>query len=512
MKAFVARPAAATTREGVNVRELVDGFVAALMNARVYFGGHPRVTISLEQLQAAVVALSQATRRPRITLHLGWGYVVFQNRPVINASLAAGRLLETFERLQLGGLEIEAKTEVEAYRGLVDVLNTCDPAQAGPMAVGRALQQRGVKGIRVLPPVPEGTWSTAAEPGSDVDPIGQGEKTLGHDPVTSQPVLVPTRRYQEAVRLLQDLTVTVCQGGRIEFGAVYTEAEQLVQQINTSAGPLTGLANSQEYDAFTLGHSMRVTVLAMSFAKAIGFSSPEMLRLGAAALMHDIGKAMVPFEILHARRALTDEERRVVSRHPELGAEILLGHDDSDELTVAAAFGHHRQFAGMGYPATWHDHVQSVATRIVKICDVYEALTAARPYKPPMSAVRAYRIMLAMTGHFDPQMLTRFIRHNGVHPTGNYVRLNTGETAFVLEQTAELELPRVVLSAAADGTELSPGDRVVVDLRQDPERRTVTYASASGEAATKAHAEHDPDSPEHAAEGCCGPIGTTPGT
>ncbi len=503
MTTFVSRPAPAATREGVSIREIVDGFVTALMNARVYFSGHPRVTLSLEQFQAAVAELARSSRRPRVTLQFGWGYVVFQNRPVINASLAAGRLLETFDRLRLGGVEIDATADLEAYRALVDVLNTTTAPNLGEVAVGRALQQRGVRGIRVLAPVPEGTWSTAAEAGVDADPIARGEKTLGHDPITDQPVLVPTHRYQEALRLLQDLTVTVCQGGRIEFGSVYAEAERLVQQINASAGPLTGLANSQEYDAFTLGHSMRVTVLAMSFARSLGFSAPEMLRLGAAALMHDIGKAMVPFEILHARRALSDEERRVVARHPELGAEILLGHDDSDELAIAASFGHHRQFTGQGYPATWHEHAQSVATRIVKICDVYEALTAARPYKPPMSAVRAYRIMLSMQGHFDPRMLTRFIRHNGVHATGNYVRLSSGETAFVLEQTNELEQPRVVMSAAADGTELAPSERVVVDLRNDPQRRSVLHETGTGPG-------HDPADPAHAAEGCCGPIGAPP--
>ena len=154
---------------------------------------------------------------------------------------------------------------------------------------------------------------------------------------------------------------------------------------------------------------MRVSVLALNFGRRLTKDQDLLMRLGTAGLLHDVGKSVIPFEILHSSKPLTPEEREEINRHPSAGAQILLDHDEADELAVATAFGHHRTFDHDGYPQTLHEHHQSMVTRIVKICDVYEALTAARPYKRPMTPTRAYRIMLGMENHFEPRLLRRFI-------------------------------------------------------------------------------------------------------
>ena len=97
-------------------------------------------------------------------------------------------------------------------------------------------------------------------------------------------------------------------------------------------------------------------------------------------------------------------------------------------LSVAVAFSHHQNVDGEGYPASIRGAKQSTATMIVKLSDVYEALTAVRPYKPRMSPTRAYRIMMSMKGHFEPSLLRRFVSLNGIYPDGSRVRLSSGET------------------------------------------------------------------------------------
>src|SRR5262249_17314636 len=144
---------------------------------------------------------------------------------------------------------------------------------------------------------------------------------------------------------------------------------------------------------------IRVCLMALNYARAFTNDQEFLLRVGSAALLHDVGKARVPFEVLHCKGRLSAEHRREMERHPELGAEILLDSKGVDPMAVTAAFGHHKTTSYGGYPKTLHQAQLSTVTKIVKVCDVFESLTAVRPYKPAMSPVRAYRIMMSMQGH-----------------------------------------------------------------------------------------------------------------
>lgn len=488
------------------VQELIDELVTALMNARVYFAAHPRVQLSIEQLSRAVQTLCQATRQPQIRLAAAGGYVLFDNRPVVGASLAAGRLIEVLAKLGSGGIEFGTQCTAEDMRALIEALSARNLETNGYAKVNAWLKPRVAERLRLLPPFrADSTGGHGGGTGDDLMVTGEGKIGVANDGKSA--VELPTRLYQGVLGLLQDVTVSVCQGGSIELGAVHTEAERLLKQLDQSPGPLIGLATRHEYDAFTLGHSLRVTVLAMDFARTLHATPQMMMRVGVAGLLHDVGKAMVPFEILHSRRPLTNEERDVVNTHPEHGARILLDHRQVDGLAIAAAFGHHRRADGQGYPKTAHEYHASMTTKIVKICDVYEALTAARPYKPPMSAVRAYRVMMSMRGHFDPALLHRFIHYNGVYATGSTVRLDTGERAFVLEQSSELLKPRVLVVTDRDGNSLDWQTRHPIDLSQPGVEVKITGTESN---AAPAPPSEGPSAPETVVAGCCGPTITLP--
>ncbi|MEZ5967212.1 MAG: HD domain-containing protein [Planctomycetota bacterium] len=499
------------------VQELIDELVSAMMNARVYFAAHPRVQLSIEQLASAITNLTAATREPTLRLAVAGGYILFDNRPVVGASLAAGRLIETLQHLGSGGLELSAQCGVDEIRTLVEALSARHQERGSYARLNTALAAQIGDRVRFLPPFRAGEGGAGAGGSAESSTLTfEDRDQLGVDSLSQRAIELPTRLYQNVLGLLQDITVTACQGGSIPIGSVFGEAERLLKELDSASGPLLGLAAQHEYDAFTLGHSMRVTVLAMDFARGLGASPQACMAVGVAGLLHDVGKAHVPFEILHSRRPLTAEERDLVNTHPEHGARMLLDQSESEPLAIAAAFGHHRRFDGEGYPRTMHAHRLSVTTRIVKICDVYEALTAARPYKPPMSAVRAYRIMISMAGHFDPWLLRRFIRRNGVYPTGSNVRLDTGEKAFVLEQRRDLLRPRVLVTTDRDGNELPWQERQTLDLSEPDAGVGIQRAEVAGtpadlatsvrqRAATESTPAHAHGSGEIVA-GCCGPI------
>jgi putative nucleotidyltransferase with HDIG domain len=484
------------------VQELIDELVSALMNARVYFAAHPRVHLSIEQLARSVAALAKSGREQSLRFAVAGGYVLFENRPVIGASLAAGRLIEILARVGAGGIELAAGSGVEEIKALVETLSARVLEAGSYKKLNAQLSERVHDRVRLLPPFranDEGASGAGSCDGLEFD----GDQ-LGVD-ANDRVVQMPTRLYQGVLGMLQDVTVTACQGGTIPMGTVATEAENLLKELDQASGPLMSLASQHEYDAFTLGHSMRVTVLAMDFARGLGADRATVMSVGVAGLLHDVGKAKVPFEILHSRRPLTNEEREVVNSHPEHGARILLDHDKVEPFAVASAFGHHRRFDGDGYPRTMHEHQTSVTTRVVKICDVYEALTAARPYKPPMSAIRAYRIMISMRGHFDGRLLHRFIHRNGVYANGSQVRLDTGERAFVMQQSSKLLLPRVMLVSDRDGNDLPWNERSVIDLSRPGVGVKVVGNVTPGAPAPL----EPPPAATGTVEGCCGPIATT---
>jgi putative nucleotidyltransferase with HDIG domain len=327
-------------------------------------------------------------------------------------------------------------------------------------ALNQQLLARNCRSISLLPPYVEGAGGPNGENGNGGEEPG--------NPAILQPVQTTARVglkfYQAVIDLLENVTVSVCRGGRIDFAPVQAHAEKLLKQLSSQEQPLLGLARQDQYDAFTFGHSVRVAILAMNFAKELTEDQDRLILIGTAGLLHDVGKSLIPFEILHSTKRLTEEERREMNRHAELGAECLLGHDDSDPLAIAAAFGHHRSPDGSGYPRTTHKHETDMVTSIVKICDVFEALTAARPYKQPMSPIRAYRVMLAMGDKFDRRLLRRFIEVNGIYPVGQIVELSTGEVAVVRAHGKDPLKPAVALIDSVIGQDLIEEDQQLLDL------------------------------------------------
>ena len=270
--------------------------------------------------------------------------------------------------------------------------------------------------------------------------------------------------YQGVLELLQGISIAVCRGANFRLDTVRGEVERIMKRLDDDPRSMLELSRYEQYDAFTFGHSVRVCILALLFAKSIS-DDPRLLELvGMSALMHDIGKAKVPFEIVHAPGRLTEEERREMEAHTIRGARTLLEIEDIDPVVVAAAFSHHKRLDAGGYPQTGFWAPRAPATRIVKICDVYEALTAVRPYKASMSPLRAYRIMMSMEKHFDLSLLRHFIQVNGAFPNGTGVLLSTGERADVLRQGPALSTPIVELTHDRDGEELFDEDRRVLEL------------------------------------------------
>ncbi len=163
-------------------------------------------------------------------------------------------------------------------------------------------------------------------------------------------------------------------------------------------------------DAYTLGHCERVADLACAIAVDMGFDEATMFWFRVGALLHDVGKIVVPPEILNKPGALTPDERGLMERHPVAGVELLRDVEFPWDV-LPMIRGHHERWDGHGYPDGLAGEGIPLAARMLCVADVYDALTSDRPYRRAFATADALKLMQADSGRqFDPEVLSHFIR------------------------------------------------------------------------------------------------------
>jgi putative nucleotidyltransferase with HDIG domain len=193
------------------------------------------------------------------------------------------------------------------------------------------------------------------------------------------------------------------------------EAEAVVRSLSVAmhgeSGMLLPLLQLKEYDQYTTTHSLNVSVLAMALAETLGLSPREVRAIGVSALLHDIGKTAIPIEVLTKPGRLSDEERRLMNRHPEDGARLILASDADLDLAAVVAYEHHIMLDGRGYPSLHYCRACAFGSRLVHVCDVFDALSTRRPYREawPQEQTLAYLEARAGT-EFDPALVAAFAR------------------------------------------------------------------------------------------------------
>jgi putative nucleotidyltransferase with HDIG domain len=161
-------------------------------------------------------------------------------------------------------------------------------------------------------------------------------------------------------------------------------------------------------DRYTQGHCERVAFFACVLADSAGFTARSLFWFRIGALLHDIGKIIVPTEVLNKPGKLTEEEWAIMKRHPEAGLELVADIDFPGDIR-AIIRNHHERWDGTGYPDRLAGEAIPLAARILCVADVYDALTTTRSYRPGLTHARAAEIMKSSPGQFDPELLETFL-------------------------------------------------------------------------------------------------------
>lgn len=198
-------------------------------------------------------------------------------------------------------------------------------------------------------------------------------------------------------------------------------------------------------DEYTFKHSVDVATISMVIAKKGNLPDSDIYKIGVAGLLHDVGKSLIPSEVLNKAGRLTEEEFSVMKKHSLFGYNILKAKNDLPSEVVMGVLQHHEKINGKGYPLRLTEGQISTYAKIISIADIYDALVTERPYKKAFSQQDALEMIMAMTEELDINYMRNFIDSVILYPVDSIVTLSNGEKAKVVKNTPHYPLrPKVV--------------------------------------------------------------------
>lgn len=272
------------------------------------------------------------------------------------------------------------------------------------------------------------------------------------------------RTYAQGVSVTRDLVTGIRLGRAPSVKRVKRAVQVIVDQVLNNETSLVGLTTIRDYDEYTFTHSVNVCIFAIALGKKLGFSKPQLYDLGMTALLHDVGKARVPIDVLNKTTGLDDAEWQIMQAHPWLGALTLFslrGYDEIPYRSILVAHEHHMKSDLSGYPKSIRPRTLGIFSRIVAVADGYDAATSRRSYQSvPIEPDQVLREMWENPRRgYDGVLVKALINLIGIYPVGTCVILDTLEVAVVAAPNPDQELlnrPLVRIAIDADGGMVAP--------------------------------------------------------
>jgi HD-GYP domain-containing protein (c-di-GMP phosphodiesterase class II) len=411
------------------LRELLTG----IQNARLYFVGHARVSASAASLVRAATALDP---QGGFVLGLHDGVLVHDNRPLLEATEQAKSFVETLAAWNAGGVYVQPGASDDEVIDLLRALAFPPaPDDEPPRIMGAGAGMLGPGAVRD-------------------DTVGTGGDLVRREweKARQSRLSICQMLHRTNADLRQKIDIDV-----EEVGAAARDLSEIVTERPQTA---LSLVSMKGHDEYTFTHSMNVAVFALTAAKPYVQDAAGLPALAQAALLHDVGKVAIPREILYKPGSYSPAEWEIMRSHPARGAEILSATNGVDDFAVMTALCHHMRTDGTGYPQLNLPMRPHPFVSLLSIADVYEALTAERPYKKPMPPAEAMATIIREAGRqFDAGLVRSFVRAIGIFPVGTFVRLSNGQTGVVARTSPDApDRPRVRL---VDGMDPDAVDGVI---------------------------------------------------
>ncbi|MBT8461986.1 MAG: HD domain-containing protein [Gemmatimonadetes bacterium] len=314
------------------------------------------------------------------------------------------------------------------------------------------------------------TGSLGSLPGSG------GRATSGQDERTddravrarSPKPFAPNRLYEEALTFVEETLAAVRGSGDPDVNRSRLLAEKLHTDLLRDNGLINrSLEPHESYDLAS--HCVNVAVLGGKIALGMVASVEDAVDVIQAGLLHDIGMATLPAEMLRKPGTWSDRELEALRQHPVAGAEIIERCAPRAEWLRRAVLQEHERAQGQGYPFGLLDRELDPIARILGVADVFEALSHPRTYRSPFTALQALERVVGMQDeYFAPQVVSALVNEISAFPLDSYVQISTGEIGRVVAtDPGNILRPRVELVWDSDWKRIEPAS--TLDLATRPE-------------------------------------------
>ncbi|SKA99508.1 HDIG domain-containing protein [Caloramator quimbayensis] len=243
--------------------------------------------------------------------------------------------------------------------------------------------------------------------------------------------------YTETVNKVKDKFKVVKLKNTVEISEFNNIVEELMDNINSNEILFYSKLLSGK-DDYTLEHSINVSLTAMLMGKWLGYSKADIKLLGICGILHDIGKVLIPEYILNKPSKLTPSEYNIMKNHTKLGYQLLKKSNSIDERIKNVVLTHHERVNGKGYPFGLSGGDLSSFSKIISICDVYDAVTSKRVYKPKENVLNGLKAVFEDSYNgLDPYLCRVFLNNASVSYQGCKCLLNNGHIGRIIKIPSE---------------------------------------------------------------------------
>ena len=360
------------------------------------------------------------------------------------------------------------KIGVDSYIGCKFVLEQLQKKRIGEIRVLEVLDEHTLKEfVYHLMNLTDGDEGNAQKLGDDLSRLGiesfafevlevfeEDEFFVGE----TDPKEAGKKLFFETVGVIKGVVTGIHEKQFIDARKLKRMVQGAVNLMVKDESILLGLTTIKNYDEYTFNHCVNVAVYSLAAGRRLGFSKKMLAELGITALLHDIGKAKIPKEIINKPDKLDDDEWRLIREHPLTGVEMMLKIKQLGEMSprmVIGVFEHHLNYDLTGCPKLIRKKDLTLFGKIIKIADCYDAMTTPRAYrKKSYRPEQALAIMVREKNGFDPILLKVFIGIMGIYPIGSLVLLDTNEMGVVFETNPDpqyINRPKVILISQSEG-------------------------------------------------------------
>ena len=280
--------------------------------------------------------------------------------------------------------------------------------------------------------------------------------------IQKPPPLVTPEMRDDAIRTLQEIFEMLSAHDNFldsHIPEIFSHVDEivagLVSSLSSDKASIVNIQNLKSPDDYIYHHSLSVAVLSVAIGEHMGLENPCLLELCKCALLHDIGKSVVPIEIIYKPARLSHNELSIMKNHALAGYQYLLENIIGNSDIWQGVLHHHERIDGHGYPYGFKGGEIPIFSRIIAVADVYDALTSNRPYRDSMQPAEALEyIMGGIDTSFDYNVVKSFVRKLELYPIGSYLLLSNKKIGVVVNNEFQMR-PVVQLVDTGESLDLA---------------------------------------------------------